>query len=259
MRRKNGSNSRFPSENSLNEMNRKAHTRFEKKSEEPIPSFAPNMKEEDARSICSMSRAKSDICKYCHLHGHVIDKCPTIICKHCRKVGHPIWICPNNPNAEKRNPLSYVSNEASLSHSERIKGGSLEKMAFVPHEMPAKAPTYEKNEFVQSSVICDPPQLCWDPSDPQSSSASRQLCWDPSDPQSSSASRQLCWDPSDPQSSSASRQPLEGVPIRKVPSFVSDSGTKSMYCVEEEQEIKKEIIDIRYYQNIIDFKWGDLC
>ncbi len=257
MRRKNGSNGRFPSENSLNEMNRKAHTRFEKKSDddlrcnsvdpknpnrvddsllpsvplrgtkkvEPMPSFAPNMKEEYSRS---MSRAKMDVCKYCHLQGHVIDKCPTIICKHCRKVGHPIWICPNNPNAEKRNPLSYVSNEASLSHSERMKGGSLEKTAFVPHEMPAKAPTYEKNEFVQSSVICDPPQLCWDPSDPQSSSASRQT--------------------------------LEGIPIRKVPSFVSDSGTKSMYGVEEEeQEIKKEIIDIRYYQNIIDFKWGDLC
>ncbi len=243
MRRKNGSNGRFPSENSLNEMNRKAHTRFEKKSDddlrcnsvdpknpnrvddsllpsvplrgtkkvEPMPSFAPNMKEEYSRS---MSRAKMDVCKYCHLQGHVIDKCPTIICKHCRKVGHPIWICPNNPNAEKRNPLSYVSNEAPLSHSEQMKGSSLEKTAFVPntHEMPAKAPIYEKMEFVQSSVICDP------------------------------------------------HQPLEGVPIRKVPSFVSDSGTKSMYCVEEEeQEIKKEIIDIRYYQNIIDFKWGDLC
>ncbi len=39
-------------------------------------------------------------CKYCHLPGHVIDKCPTIICKHCKGIGHPNWLCPGNPNAE---------------------------------------------------------------------------------------------------------------------------------------------------------------
>ncbi len=44
---------------------------------------------------------KSGKCKYCHLVGHVIDKCPTIICKHCRSIGHPNWLCPKNPDAEK--------------------------------------------------------------------------------------------------------------------------------------------------------------
>ncbi len=46
-------------------------------------------------------------CKYCHLVGHVIDKCPTIICKHCKAIGHPNWLCKSNPNAENvKSPLS---------------------------------------------------------------------------------------------------------------------------------------------------------
>ncbi len=46
-------------------------------------------------------------CKYCHLAGHVIDKCPTIICKHCKAIGHPNWLCKSNPNAENvKSPLS---------------------------------------------------------------------------------------------------------------------------------------------------------
>jgi hypothetical protein len=34
-----------------------------------------------------------NICKYCHLEGHVIDDCPTIICKICKEIGHAQWLC----------------------------------------------------------------------------------------------------------------------------------------------------------------------
>ena len=54
-----------------------------------------------------MSKEIKGKCKYCHLAGHVIDKCPTIICKHCKAIGHPNWLCKSNPNAENiKSPLS---------------------------------------------------------------------------------------------------------------------------------------------------------
>jgi hypothetical protein len=54
-----------------------------------------------------MSKESKGKCKYCHLSGHVIDKCPTIICKHCKAIGHPNWLCKINPNAENvKSPLS---------------------------------------------------------------------------------------------------------------------------------------------------------
>ncbi len=54
-----------------------------------------------------MSKEVKGKCKYCHLSGHIIDKCPTIICKHCKAVGHPNWLCKSNPNAENvKSPLS---------------------------------------------------------------------------------------------------------------------------------------------------------
>ncbi len=54
-----------------------------------------------------MSKENKNKCKYCHLSGHVIDKCPTIICKHCKAIGHPNWLCKSNPNAENvKSPLS---------------------------------------------------------------------------------------------------------------------------------------------------------
>ena len=54
-----------------------------------------------------MSKESKNKCKYCHLSGHVIDKCPTIICKHCKAIGHPNWLCKSNPNAENvKSPLS---------------------------------------------------------------------------------------------------------------------------------------------------------
>jgi len=34
-----------------------------------------------------------NLCKYCHLEGHLIDDCPTIICKICKEVGHAQWLC----------------------------------------------------------------------------------------------------------------------------------------------------------------------
>lgn len=51
------------------------------------------------------------ICKYCHLNGHIIDKCPTIICKNCRDVGHPQWLCKLKKN--KANGMTMTNNEDS--------------------------------------------------------------------------------------------------------------------------------------------------
>ena len=63
-----------------------------------------------------MNKESKGKCKYCHLSGHIIDKCPTIICKHCKAIGHPNWLCKNNPNAENiKNPLSpNLQNKKSI-------------------------------------------------------------------------------------------------------------------------------------------------
>ncbi len=53
-------------------------------------------------------------CKYCHLEGHIIDKCPTIICKYCKAVGHPNWLCKSNPNAENRDVNSNMVSNNNL-------------------------------------------------------------------------------------------------------------------------------------------------
>jgi hypothetical protein len=61
-------------------------------------------------------------CKYCHLEGHVIDKCPTIICKYCKAVGHPNWLCKSNPNAEnKSNENKSVENKSVENKSNESK------------------------------------------------------------------------------------------------------------------------------------------
>jgi hypothetical protein len=67
---------------------------------------------------------KNNKCKYCHLIGHLIDKCPTIICKHCRSIGHPNWLCPGNPNAEKpiESPVSPIN---PISPGLRNKNGNI--------------------------------------------------------------------------------------------------------------------------------------
>lgn len=46
------------------------------------------------------------VCKYCHLNGHLIDKCPTIICKNCKEVGHPQWLCKLKKNKIKETKLN---------------------------------------------------------------------------------------------------------------------------------------------------------
>lgn len=41
-------------------------------------------------------------CKYCHLQGHSIDKCPTIVCRVCKAVGHPGWLCTTSSGSKPR-------------------------------------------------------------------------------------------------------------------------------------------------------------
>jgi len=72
------------------------------------------------------------VCKYCHLNGHLIDKCPTIICKNCKDVGHPQWLCKlkknkKDGNSESNKPKnikktnSNISLESKYSFTDEIK------------------------------------------------------------------------------------------------------------------------------------------
>ena len=53
-----------------------------------------------------------NLCKYCHLDGHLIDNCPTIICKICKDIGHPQWLC-----TKKTKPKNNLSNNLSNNSS----------------------------------------------------------------------------------------------------------------------------------------------
>jgi len=58
------------------------------------------------------------LCKYCHLNGHIIDKCPTIICKNCKDIGHPQWLCKLKKNNNNKN--KKTSNSSNLNQSSKM-------------------------------------------------------------------------------------------------------------------------------------------
>jgi hypothetical protein len=147
----------------------------------------------------SMKALKGNKCKYCHLMGHVIDKCPTIICKHCRNVGHPNWLCPGNPNAEKsiESPVSpglrnKKNNIYGFESTNSLKGsGSLNRLN--DQSMPRKSSYGDfKSEFKMKN------------------------------------------------------------PVERVEHVERVQEEKS------KEEIKKEIINTKYYNKILNAKWGDL-
>jgi hypothetical protein len=53
------------------------------------------------------------LCKYCHLNGHIIDKCPTIICKNCKDIGHPQWLCKLKKMNSNKNKKTNNSNQTN--------------------------------------------------------------------------------------------------------------------------------------------------
>jgi hypothetical protein len=135
---------------------------------------------------------KSNKCKYCHLSGHLIDKCPTIICKHCRSVGHPNWLCPGNPNAEK--PIESPVSPGLRNKKNNIYG-------------------FESTNSLKGS------------------GSSNRLN----------------------EQQSSSRKSSYG-------DFKSEFKMKNQVIEEEKpkEEIKKEVINTKYYNKILNAKWGDL-
>jgi hypothetical protein len=135
-------------------------------------------------------------CKYCHLPGHVIDKCPTIICKHCKSIGHPNWLCPGNPNAES--PISPIHPQSpglrnknsmyGFESTNSLKGSSVQ-LAQLDQLSPKKSMYGDfKNEFKEKMK---------------------------------------------------NKEEVKKEEVKK-------------------EELQKEVINVMYYQKIIQAKWGDL-
>jgi hypothetical protein len=61
-----------------------------------------------------------NVCKYCHLEGHVIDSCPTIICKICKEIGHAQWLCTKktkNKTVAYTPPINNTQNNVSNNYN----------------------------------------------------------------------------------------------------------------------------------------------
>ena len=74
-----------------------------------------------------------NLCKYCHLDGHLIDNCPTIICKICKDIGHPQWLC-----TKKSKPKTNLSSNSLNNLSINIPNNynySIEKNVIVPKDL----------------------------------------------------------------------------------------------------------------------------
>ena len=146
-------------------------------------------------------------CKYCHLPGHIIDKCPTIICKHCKSIGHPNWLCPGNPNAES--PISPIHPQSPGLRNKNSMYG------------------FESTNSLKGSGSSN--RL----NDQQSSSRKSSYGDFKNEFKTKNQLHQL--------SETGSRQQVERVQEEK-----------------PKEEIKKEVINIKYYHKILNAKWGDL-
>ena len=149
-------------------------------------------------------------CKYCHLPGHIIDKCPTIICKHCKGVGHPNWLCPGNPNAEVG--LSSSPSPSPSSHSHPQSPGLRNKNSMYGFE--------STNSLKGSNTQLDQVVM-------------RKNSY--GDFKSEFKGKHV--------QQVQEEKRIERVEVEKI---------------KEEEEIKKTVINVLYYQKILQAKWGDL-
>ncbi len=184
-----------------------------------------------------MSKENKNKCKYCHLTGHVIDKCPTIICKHCKAIGHPNWLCKSNPNAENvKSPLSpNLRNKKSIYAFDST--NSLSKTQ--------SQPELQNNDLVQSEKI-----VLETMNENKKVNHYKAILKESDDMHCNSLF-----------SSGANRVDVTENVNKK-------SDIKNVYVgfkedfkqkVNETNEIVKEkIINLQYYQKMIDSKWGDL-
>lgn len=152
-----------------------------------------------------MSKESKSNCKYCHLPGHVIDKCPTIICKHCKAIGHPNWLCKSNPNAENvKSPLSpNLRNKKSI-------------YAFDSTNSLSKSQTNISDTFITSEVTLE-----------KTHSFKSLLV-----------------------TKDENKNEIKNVYV----GFKEDFKQK----VVETPKIEAPIINLQYYQKMINSKWGDL-
>jgi hypothetical protein len=173
-----------------------------------------------------MSKESKSNCKYCHLPGHVIDKCPTIICKHCKAIGHPNWLCKNNPNAENvKSPLSpNLRNKKSIYAFDST--NSLSKSQSKNFDLKSESEDIfkEKNEFVTSINNLE-----------HSNSFKTSL---------------LKENKNDIKNDIKNENDIKNVYI----GFKEDFKQK----IVESTKVETPIINLQYYQKMINSKWGDL-
>ena len=74
-----------------------------------------------------------NLCKYCHLDGHLIDNCPTIICKICKDIGHPQWLCTKKPK-QKSNSSNNLLNTLATNMTNNY-NYSIEKNIIIPKNL----------------------------------------------------------------------------------------------------------------------------
>jgi hypothetical protein len=162
-------------------------------------------------------------CKYCHLSGHVIDKCPTIICKHCKAIGHPNWLCKSNPNAENvKSPLSpNLRNKKSI-------------YAFDSTHSLSKSQSQTQLQLQNSdSTMCEENKESIISSKPVEVNNNYKLS--------------ILKENSKEVKNNQKNQYI---------GFKDDFKEKKNEINEE--EIKEKIINLQYYQKMIELKWGDL-
>jgi hypothetical protein len=89
------------------------------------------------------------VCKYCHLNGHLIDKCPTIICKNCKEVGHPQWLCKLKKNKIKELKTNNINNSNKIETIKKTNNINLESKYSFTDEIKKKE---NKNDIVIKNI-----------------------------------------------------------------------------------------------------------
>ncbi len=178
-----------------------------------------------------MSKENKAKCKYCHLGGHVIDKCPTIICKHCKAIGHPNWLCKSNPNAENNN-----NNDENITKSPNLRNKKSSIYAFESTNSLKGNQSNKQNNQSNNNLY----QPSCDSKSPEGCNTSRQQM-------DINENVEKKNDKNDKNVYVGFKDDFKQKVIQQVE------------IIEEKVVVKeKEIINLRYYQKKSEQKWGDL-
>jgi hypothetical protein len=171
-----------------------------------------------------MNKENKSNCKYCHLSGHVIDKCPTIICKHCKAVGHPNWLCKSNPNAENAPKSPNLRNKQSI-------------YAFDSTNSLSKSQNFDSTNSLSKSQNFD-------------STNSLSLATNISSNHESNYKSQEV---------NKGKEEIKNIYV----GFKEDFKKKDVEIQKNDilsgtNKVEEKIINLQYYQKMINSKWGDL-